>query len=144
MIISLLISLLIFSVSFGQTSKLNTQFEVGGLRGIQLSKTFPILKSGGLAQFSVSKSIGNFVQVGVGTGFLQLESEEFIPLFIQCNAHKKTIAIVLFLLPQLAMLKLDTMILKIPFSITTLEKCSSRLVLATIIKSMRNWDLQPA
>lgn len=89
MLISLLILLLIFSVSFGQTSKLNTQFELGGLRGIQLSKTFPILKSGGLAQFGVSKSIGNFVQVGVGTGFLQLESEEFIPLFIQGKAHKK-------------------------------------------------------
>lgn len=82
--------LILFSISFanGQTN-LNTQLEVGGLRGIQLSKTFPILKSGALAEINITKPIGDYVQVGVGASYLQLESEEFLPLFLHCRAHKK-------------------------------------------------------
>ena len=87
-IIPALLILFSFSLANGQTN-LNTQLEVGGLRGIQLSKTFPILKSGGLAELSITKSIGDYVKVGVGAAFLQLESEEFLPLFLQCRAHKK-------------------------------------------------------
>lgn len=88
-IISALLILFSFSLANGQTN-LNTQLEIGGLRGIQLSKTFPILKSGALAEINVTKSIGNYVEVGVGTAYLQLENEEFIPLFLHCRAHKKS------------------------------------------------------
>lgn len=89
-IITSLLLLFSFNLAYGQNAKLNTQIEIGGLRGIQLSKTFPILKSGALAELSVTKSFGDYVQVGVGAAYLQLESEEFIPLFVQCRAHKKS------------------------------------------------------
>jgi hypothetical protein len=78
----------LFSVA--QSQKINTHIEFGGVRGIQLSKTFPILKSGGLAQFNVSKSFGNYVQLGLGTAYIQLEDEEFIPLFLYARASKKS------------------------------------------------------
>jgi outer membrane protein W len=89
-IITSLIVCLSFNLAYSQNAQLNTQIEVGGLRGIQLSKTFPILKSGALAEISVTKSLGDYVQLGVGAAYLQLESEEFIPLFLQCRAHKKS------------------------------------------------------
>lgn len=82
---------LLFSITFAksQNSKLNTHLELGGLRGIQLSKSFPILKSGGMAQLNITKSLGDYVQVGLGTAYIKLEDESFIPLFVHCKASRK-------------------------------------------------------
>tara|TARA_B100001057_G_scaffold374490_1_gene379132 strand:- start:6824 stop:7381 length:558 start_codon:yes stop_codon:yes gene_type:complete len=71
---------------YSQHSKLISQIELGGLRGIQLSKSFPILKSGGMAQLNVTKSIGDYVGLGLGVAYIQLEDETFTPLFINCRA----------------------------------------------------------
>ena len=78
-----------YSQSHSQNTTINTQIEVGGLRGIQLSKTFPILKSGGFAEIGITKSLGDYVQLGLGTAYLKLENERFIPLFLKCIAHKR-------------------------------------------------------
>lgn len=86
--ITSLLLLFCFSIVYSQNSILNTQLEIGGIRGIQLSKTLPILKAGGLAQFSVTKTAGDYVQLGLGTSYLQLEEETFIPLFIHCKASR--------------------------------------------------------
>ena len=73
---------------YSQHSKLNSQIELGGLRGIQLSKSFPILKSGGMAQLNVSKPLGDYVSLGLGVAYIQLEDETFTPLFIHCRASR--------------------------------------------------------
>ena len=73
---------------YSQHSKLNSQIELGGLRGIQLSKSFPILKSGGMAQMNVSKTLGDYVSVGLGVAYIQLEDETITPLFIHCRASR--------------------------------------------------------
>ena len=81
---------LLFCILFvySQHSKLNSQIELGGLRGIQLSKSFPVLKSGGMAQMNVSKTLGDFVSLGLGLAYIQLEDESFTPLFINCRASR--------------------------------------------------------
>ncbi len=79
-----------FQLANAQSSKLIKQIEVGGIRGIQLSKTFPILKSGGMAQISVSKAFGEFIQAGAGIGYIQLEEEDFLPLFLYVKGNKKS------------------------------------------------------
>ena len=66
---------------YSQHSKLNRE------RGIQLSKSFPILKSGGMAQMNVSKTLGDYVSVGLGVAYIQLE-DETITLFIHCRASR--------------------------------------------------------
>ena len=73
---------------YSQHSKLNSQIELGGLRGIQLSKSFPILKSGGMAQLNVSKPLGDYVSLGLGVAYIQLEDETFTPIFIHCRASR--------------------------------------------------------
>ena len=73
---------------YSQHSKLNSQLELGGLRGIQLSKSFPILKSGGMAQLNVSKALSDYVSLGLGVAYIQLEEETFTPLFIHCRASR--------------------------------------------------------
>ena len=57
--------------------------EVSGIRGIQLSKTFPVLKSGFQINAIVGKSMSPFFEIGIGAGYMQLENEYFTPLFIQ-------------------------------------------------------------
>ena len=57
---------------YSQHSKLNSQIELGGLRGIQLSKSFPILKSGGIAQLNVSRVLSDYVSLGLGVAYIQL------------------------------------------------------------------------
>ena len=85
------ILVLLFSITFAQSqnNKLNTHLELGGIRGIQLSKSFPILKSGSMAQINITKPLGDYVQVGLGTAYIQLEDESFTPLFVHCKANRK-------------------------------------------------------
>ena len=61
---------------YSQHSKLNSKIELGGLRGIQLSKSFPILISGGMAQLNVSKILGDYVSLGLGVYVVQVRFEE--------------------------------------------------------------------
>ena len=63
--------------------------EVSGIRGIQLSKTFPVLKSGFQINAIVGKSMSPFFEIGIGAGYMQLENEYFTPLFIQLKGSKK-------------------------------------------------------
>ena len=46
--------------------------EVSGIRGIQLSKTFPVLKSGFQINAIVGKSMSPFFEIGIGAGYMQL------------------------------------------------------------------------
>lgn len=87
----LMISLfcLIVHSGWSQTKHLITQIEAGGIRGIQISKTFPVLKTGTMAQISLSKPFGQFVQAGIGIGYIQLEREDFKPLFFYIKGNKK-------------------------------------------------------
>ena len=84
---------LLFSIFFlssnAQNSELIKSLEISGLRGIQLSKTFPILKSGFQLNGIVGKKLSPFLEIGLGAGYMQLESESFSPLFIQLKGHKK-------------------------------------------------------
>ena len=79
---------LIFSFSQAQNltltkkKKLNTRIEFGFDRGIQLSKNFPILKSGEQFNVSVSKVYGSHFEAGVGAGYQNLEDEQFIPIYL--------------------------------------------------------------
>ena len=86
--LTVLVILVSLNFAYGQNSKLSAQLEVGGIRGIQLSKTFPILKSGGLAKVIVGKKLGDYVQFGAGVSYIQLEDESFIPLFVHCKASR--------------------------------------------------------
>ena len=88
-IITSLLLIISFNLAYSQNVQLNTQIEVGGLRGIQLSKSFPILKSGGMAQLNITKSLGDYVQVGLGTAYIKLEDESFTPLFVHWKASRK-------------------------------------------------------
>ena len=78
-----------FQLANAQSIELIKQIDVGGVRGIQLSKNFPILKSGGIAQVNISKAFGQFVQAGAGIGYIQLEKEDFLPLFLYIKGNKK-------------------------------------------------------
>lgn len=84
---------ILFSVFFLSINAQNSEFvkslEISGLRGIQLSKTFPILKSGFQLNGIVGKSISPFFEIGLGAGYMQLESESFTPVFIQLKGRKK-------------------------------------------------------
>ena len=83
---------LLFSIFFlssnAQYSELVKSLEISGLRGIQLSKTFPILKSGFQLSGVVGKTVSPFFEIGLGAGYIQLESESFTPLFIQLKGRK--------------------------------------------------------
>ena len=79
---------LIFSSVQGQdlplTKKkpLNTRIEFGINRGVQLSKNFPILKSGKQINLSVSKLYGPHFEVGIGVEYQNLENEQFTPIYL--------------------------------------------------------------
>lgn len=87
--IALLPFFLIGTQVFGQQIQLVKQVEFSGIRGIQLSKTFPILKSGAQLNFSVSKSISPYVEAGMGSGRMILENETFTPFFLHLKASRK-------------------------------------------------------
>lgn len=86
----ILASFLLFGTPLlAQQQPLIKQVEFGGIRGIQLSKTFPILKSGGQLNFIVSKSVSPFFEAGLGAGYMALENETFTPLFLRFKGSKK-------------------------------------------------------
>ena len=90
---------LLFSLSFsfaqGQNllletkKKLNTRIEIGIDRGIQLSKNFPILKSGEQFNLSVSKLYGSHFEAGIGVGYQNLEDEQFTPIYLLLVGKRK-------------------------------------------------------
>ena len=84
---------LLFSIFFlssnAQKSELIKSLEICGIRGIQISKTFPILKSGFQLNGIVGKKVSPFFEIGLGVGYMQLESESFTPLFMQLKGNKK-------------------------------------------------------
>ena len=88
-LIFLIAFLLVFQWSNAQSSKLISQLEIGAVRGIQLSKTFPILKSGAIANLKVSKELSPFVQIGAGLGYITLENENFTPIYAYFKGVKK-------------------------------------------------------
>ena len=88
-LIGLIAFLLVFQWSNAQSSKLISQLEIGAVRGIQLSKTFPILKSGAIANLKVSKELSPFVQIGAGLGYITLENENFTPIYAYFKGVKK-------------------------------------------------------
>lgn len=87
---------LFFSFSQGQNvhitkkKKLNTRIELGIDRGIQLSKNFPILKSGEQINLSVSKSYSPYFEIGGGIGFQNLDTEHFTPIYLFLVGKKKS------------------------------------------------------
>ena len=88
-ILSLIAFLIVFQWSNAQSSKLISQLEIGAVRGIQLSKTFPILKSGSIANIKISKELSPFVQIGAGLGYIALENENFTPFYAYFKGIKK-------------------------------------------------------
>ena len=78
-----------FYFSNGQTSNLISQLEIGAVRGIQLSKNFPILKSGSIANIKVSKELSPYVQIGAGVGYISLEFENFTPFYAYIKGNRK-------------------------------------------------------
>ena len=86
---------LIFSFTQGQDlpitkkKKLNTRIEFGVDRGIQLSKNFPILKSGEQFNLSVSKLYGSHFEAGIGVGYQNLENEQFMPIYLFLVGKRK-------------------------------------------------------
>ena len=86
---------LIFSFAQGQNlpltkkKKLNTRIEFGVDRGIQLSKNFPILKSGEQFNLSVSKLYGSHFEAGIGVGYQNLEDEQFMPIYLLLVGKRK-------------------------------------------------------
>jgi hypothetical protein len=84
-----IISCLCFNLTNAQSTKLIKQIDIGGIRGIQLSKTFPILKIGGTAQLTISKEFGKYIQAGAGVGFIQLDREDFVPVYLYVKGIKK-------------------------------------------------------
>ena len=79
---------LFFSFAQGQNlllekkEKLNTRIEIGIDRGIQLSKNFPILKSGEQINLSLSKLYGSHFETGIGVAYQNLEDEQFMPIYL--------------------------------------------------------------
>ena len=69
-------------VALTKKKKLNTRIEFGINRGIQLSKNFPILKSGEQINLSVSKLYGPHFEVGIGFEYQNLETEQFMPIYL--------------------------------------------------------------
>jgi hypothetical protein len=82
--------LLLGQWTHAQSEKLISQLEFGGIRGIQISKSFPILKSGYIANVNLSKPFGQHVQFGFGSAYISLEKENFIPIYAYVKAHKKS------------------------------------------------------
>lgn len=78
-----------FQWSNAQSSKFISKIEIGAVRGIQLSKSFPILKSGTIANIKISKELSPFVQIGAGIGYIQLEDENFTPVYAYFKGIKK-------------------------------------------------------
>ena len=70
--------------------KLNTRIELGFDRGIQLSKNFPILKSGEQFNLSISKLYGAHVETGIGVGYQNLGDEQFMPIYLLLVGKTKT------------------------------------------------------
>ena len=69
--------------------KLNTRIEIGIDRGIQLSKNFPILKSGEQVNLSVSKLYGSHFEAGIGIGYQNLKDEQFTPIYLLVVGKRK-------------------------------------------------------
>jgi outer membrane protein W len=88
-LLSIIVFILCFQWSNAQSSKFISQIEIGALRGIQLSKSFPILKSGSVANIKVSKALSPYVQMGAGIGYMQLENENFTPIYAYFKGIKK-------------------------------------------------------
>ena len=86
---------LFFSFAQGQNlllekkKKLNTRIEIGIDRGIQLSKNFPILKSGEQVNLSVSKLYGSHFEAGIGIGYQNLKDEQFTPIYLLVVGKRK-------------------------------------------------------
>ena len=86
---------LFFSFAQGQNfllekkKKLNTRIEIGIDRGIQLSKNFPILKSGEQINLSLSKLYGSHFEAGIGVAYQNLEDEQFIPIYLLLIGKRK-------------------------------------------------------
>lgn len=87
-LVFLLLSSIFFLSSNAQNTDLIKSVEISGLRGIQLSKTFPILKSGFQLNGVVGKTVSPFFEIGLGAGYMQLESECFTPVFVQLKGRK--------------------------------------------------------
>ena len=71
------------------SKQLNTRIEIGIDRGIQLSKNFPILKSGEQINLSVSKLYGDHFEVGVGVQYQNLKNEVFTPIYLSLIGKRK-------------------------------------------------------
>ena len=69
--------------------KLNTRIEIGIDRGIQLSKNFPILKTGEQVNLSFSKLYGSHFEAGIGAGYQNLEDEQFTPIYLLLVGKRK-------------------------------------------------------
>ena len=86
---------LFFSFAQGQNlllenkRKLNTRIEIGIDRGIQLSKNFPILKSGEQINLSLSKLYGSHFETGIGVAYQNLEDEQFMPIYLLLVGKRK-------------------------------------------------------
>ena len=91
--------ILLFSLTFSslhaQNSSLknkkhlNTRIEIGIDRGIQLSKNFPILKSGEQINLSVSKLYGHHFEIGIGVQYQNLKNEVFTPIYLSLIGKRK-------------------------------------------------------
>lgn len=79
---------LIVFLTHGQNTELitkkqiSTRFEIGISRGIQLSKNFPILKSGEQINFAASKLYGSHFELGIGCKYQNLKNEQFTPIYL--------------------------------------------------------------
>ena len=86
---------LFFSFAQGQNlflekkEKLNTRIEIGIDRGVQLSKNFPILKSGEQVNLSLSKLYGSHFEAGIGVAYQNLEDEQFMPIYLLLVGKRK-------------------------------------------------------
>ena len=92
----ILLFCLVFLFTKGQeiptskSKKLNLRIELGIDRGIQLSKNFPILKSGEMFNLSVSKPYGPHFEAGLGLSYHNLEEEQFIPMYVFLIGKRKS------------------------------------------------------
>ena len=77
------------NTSLKNKKHLNTRIEIGIDRGIQLSKNFPILKSGEQINLSVSKLYGHHFEVGIGVQYQNLKNEVFTPIYLSLIGKRK-------------------------------------------------------
>ena len=70
------------NLALTKKKNLNTRIELGFDRGIQLSKNFPILKSGEQFNLSISKLYGSHFEAGIGVGYQNLGDEQFMPIYL--------------------------------------------------------------